>query len=338
MSSDKEKTEISAVTNDLAAEPVEIEIVPEYEAAVSLDRNPAAVYLATLRPNGRRAMQHGLDVIAGMIRPGANALTLPWHELRFQHTAAVSAALREQYSPATVNQMLSALRGVLRAAETLELMSADDFRRATRVKSVKNETLPKGRALAGQELAALLRACERDQSPAGVRDAAMLVVTYGAGLRRSEVVKLDLSDYNARNGGLTIRGGKGGKDRQAYLGKDIVSPLTRWLALRGNTPGPIFVPVNKGHKIGLGKRMTDQAVLNIFVKRTKEAGIEGFSPHDLRRTFISDLLDAGADIVTVQKLVGHANVTTTARYDRRGEAARQKAANLVKIPPLEDPE
>ncbi len=75
--------------------------------------------------------------------------------------------------------------------------------------------------------------------------------------------------------------------------------------------------------------MTPQAVLLIVQKRANQASVDSFSPHDFRRTFCSDLLDAGVDIVTVQKLAGHASPVTTAKYDRRGEETKRLAVQRL---------
>ncbi|HEX2913499.1 MAG TPA: tyrosine-type recombinase/integrase [Chloroflexia bacterium] len=300
-----------------------------------LDRNPAAVYLSTLRPSGRRSMQHHLNTIARMLSGGReDAFSLAWQELRYQHTAAVRTKLEEShYKPSTANTALKALRGVLKQAWKLGLMEAEDYRRAADVKLIKSETLPRGRALLRGEIIAILDTCAADTGPAGARDAAIFAVLYAAGLRRSEVVKLTLADYDHESGALTIRAGKGNKDRVVYLGADGAGQaLEDWLTLRGTESGLLFCPVNKAGRIVLGQTMTDQAVLKLLKKRATQAGVRAFSPHDLRRTFISDLLDAGADIVTVQKLAGHADVSTTARYDRRGEVAKRKAASLLHVP------
>ena len=95
-------------------------------------------------------------------------------------------------------------------------------------------------------------------------------------------------------------------------------------------PGPLLCPVNKGGNLQM-RRMTPDAVLKILKKRALQAGVEEFSPHDFRRTFCSDLLDASVDIVTFQKLAGHASPVTTAKYDRRGEETKRRAVQKLEF-------
>jgi integrase len=303
-----------------------------------IDQNPVAVYLASLAPGSRRTMSTGLRVIAALLTSGrCSAMALSWGELRYQHTAAIRSALSETYSAASANKMLAALRGVLKAAWRLGQIPTDEYHRAIDWQPVRGESLLKGRALVAGEIRALFDACAQDRKNDGtlrataVRDAAALAVLYGVGLRRSEVVALNLSDYDTDTGGIKVQNGKGNKARIVYASRAVKEALAAWLELRGLAEGPLFYPVLKSGQL-VSRRLTDQAILNLVMNRGEKAGIKHFSPHDLRRTFISDLLDAGADISVVQKLAGHANVTTTTRYDRRGEVAKQKAVDLLHVP------
>lgn len=314
-----------------APAPLDEGVLVEPGALETGEQSPARVLVMSMGSGGSRVVvESALNIIAGMATNGrCNAETMPWAALRFQHTAAIRAALAERYSHTTANRMLSALRGVLKAAWELGLMPDADYHRAASIKAVKGETLPAGRAATAGELRALFGAL--DDSPGATRDAALLAVLYGAGLRRAEVVELDLSDYEPESGALKVRHGKGNKARLVYATNGAKGALDAWIELRGNVPGPLFLPVQCNGKI-IARRMTTEAVLKLLRKRAAQAGIETLSPHDLRRTFISDLLDAGADIVTVQKLAGHSSVETTARYDRRGEATKLKAAQMLHVP------
>lgn len=299
-----------------------------------LDQNPAAVYLATLRPTGRRSMQHYLKVIADKLSDGQHSeLTFPWGNLRYQHTSAIRAWLQSDFKVTTANTMLIALRRVLLESWRLGLMEAEDYRRASDIHAIKGETLPRGRALSGGEMAALIRVCIEDETNAGARDAALIAVLYSAGLRRSEIVNLQLADYDPDERSLIIRSGKGGKDRISYVEQGAATYLADWLDVRGAAPGVLFKPLGRtGKLLDQRTKMNAQSVLAVLQKRGKQAGLKAFSPHDLRRSFISDLLEAGNDIATVQRLAGHANVQTTARYDRRGETGKKRAADTLHVP------
>jgi integrase len=297
-----------------------------------IDQNAAAIYLTSLNSEaGRRTMRQALNVCAGLLSDNADAASYAWHELRFQHVTAIRTRLQEVYKPASVNKMLAALRGVLRAAWLAGQMSAEDFHKAASVKSVKGTTLPAGRGLTSGEITALMADCEHDTTNAGARDAAIIGLMYSCGLRREEVVTLDLSDYDAESGRLVVKG-KGNKERIAWLTGGAARAVADWLGVRGDEGGALFVAVNKSGRITNYKNMTPKTIYKMLAKRATEAGVKSFSPHDLRRSFISDLLDAGADITNVSKLAGHASVTTTSRYDRRPEEAQRKAASLLHVP------
>jgi integrase len=299
------------------------------------DRNPMLVYLASLgSAESRRTMRHALGVIAELVAPGVEPVAFPWAALRYQHTTAIRAKLSSsKYSVAGANKMLSALRGVLKEARRLKQISAEDYQDAIDLKPVRGNAAPKaaGRQLKRGELSALMEACT-DGTSAGIRDAAIIAVAYTAGLRRGELAGLLLDDWNgdADECVLTVRG-KGNKTRVVPLAESACDALADWLQVRGPWAGPLFTRIHSGDHLTMDG-MTTQAIYYIMAERAAQAGIKKFSPHDLRRTFAGDLLDAGADLSTVQKLMGHASPTTTAGYDRRDAKAKRAAVNKLHIP------
>jgi len=300
------------------------------ETPLPLTHHPAAVYLSQLAPRSRQTMHQALNSLAGILTQGqCDAFTLDWSKLRYPHTAALRSILMERYSPTTANRMLCALRRTLKEARRLKLIPWEDYADAVDLPNIRGERLPRGRVLDAEEIAALFQACWEDTTPAGVRDAAMIGVLMG-GLRRGEVVALTEGDLNAKIGALTIRQGKGNKDRIAYLPEGGLSAVLDWLQCRGKAPGALLCPVDRWGKIKI-RHMRDQVVMNVLLKRAEQANVASFAPHDLRRTFISNLLNT-TDLLTVQQLVGHADPGTTAKYNLRGEAVKREAVGRLNVP------
>jgi site-specific recombinase XerC len=294
-----------------------------------LDRHPAAVYIASLSPGSRRTMRGALRAIASILSGVPDELRMPWALVDYAHASLVRTVLAERLAPATANRFLAALRGTLKAAFKLGLITADHYTRVSMIEPVRGSRLPKGRDVSGGELRALFDACD-SRTAGGARDAGLLAILFGGGLRRAEVVALDLDSFDPATGALVILG-KGRKERKGWVTNGSREALDAWLAIRGADPGPLFLPVRRGGHIER-RRMTDAAVAELVHRIALKARVAALSPHDARRTFVGSLLSLSVDLSTVQQLAGHASPTTTARYDRRSEQTRKAASELLHVP------
>ena len=321
--------------NELALSPqipTFVDLVPANQVPSS--EHPALVYLASLAPGSRRTMRQALDVVASILTAGlCDHLTMPWVHLRFQHTQAVRSVLMERYSPKTANKMLSALKQTLKVAWNLGYLTAEEYQRAVSLKPVVGEQpeAAAGRALSFGEWAALFTTCWNDPTISGTRDAAILAILRVGGLRRAELAQLQLADYNRTTQTLTIKGKRSRVRILPIEDRGALDALGDWLVIRGSAPGSLFVRIRKSDQLTT-QPLTDQGIYYILLQRGQQAGVPPFTPHDLRRTFAGDLLDAGADLATVQKLMGHSDANTTAGYDRRGEQAKRSAVRKIHVP------
>lgn len=295
-------------------------------------QNPMEVYLDGYGDDSQRTMRAALESVADILTDGKiEATELAWHGLRSQHVSALRGRMMRFYAPSTANRYLSALRGVLKEAWRLELIDRETMERSVDVPPVRGRREQRGRAVTREELVAVFQACGNDENRAiGARDAALLALLYGSGLRRAEAAALVLGDINWADGSVRIVG-KGNKERTIFLPGGTVAAVQAWLELRGREGGPLMTQVSKSGRVRM-HGITDQLVYHIVRKRHLQAGVAPFTPHDLRRSFVSELLDDGVDLATVAKQVGHFNVQTTARYDRRDQAAQQRGVLRLDVP------
>ena len=341
-----------------------------------LDQHPATNYLRRYADHAERTMRSALNAVAGFwgvpdVRDDAGRdvryLFVPWEELRREDTMRIyerinacvradqdeadsdagdahgGSAARRRLSFTTANKYRAALRGVLGECFQLNLMSGDDYHRAITIPTFRGEAEPRGRRIEAEEIEALLQVCAQDPGPLGRRDQAMVAVLYSTGVRRSELSAFNVEDYNTKKHTLKVRRGKGNVGRTVYVVGGAIEALQRWIAVRNEAigleqkkPHPLFVTIRKGGHITT-RRLMPGGVRDALVERVKAAVTDPLAPHDFRRTFISDLLEAGEDLSVAQKMAGHADIRTTAKYDHRGEKAKERAASKLHIPAITPP-
>lgn len=299
--------------------------------------NPFWTYLATLGSDeSRRAMRGCLNRIAVIVSadlPGGPdpAQHIPWHKLEYAHSVMIRAVLLERgYSPSHANKHLCALRRVMKEARRLGMMSADDYENARDIGGVTGHREPAGRSIHGDEMRALLSACLADDGMISIRDAAIVAVLQSTGCRRNEIATALIERYDSGERSLRVIG-KGNKERTVYVHPGAVPHLDRWLTALGQRRGPLFRAVDRWGNIS-GRPLSGRTIGLIVQERREQAGLPPLATHDFRRTFGGDFLDAGGDLVQLQRIFGHASATTTAGYDRRPGRQLRDAVDKLSLP------
>ncbi|MEZ0343006.1 site-specific tyrosine recombinase XerD [Mycobacterium sp. pV006] len=277
---------------------------------LAIERGVAANTLSSYRRDLRRYAEHlrsrGIDDLAVVVEDDVSSFLVALREGDPDHgvvpLSAVSAA-----------RALIAVRGLHRFAAAEGIATLDVAR------DVKPPTpsrrLPKSLSL--DEVLALLEAAGGDSEsdgPLTLRNRALLELLYSTGARISEAVGLDVDDVDTHARSVLLRG-KGGKQRLIPIGRPAVAALDAYLvrgrpdlARRGSGTPAIFLNARGG-------RLSRQSAWQVLQDAAERAGITAtVSPHVLRHSFATHLLDGGADVRVVQELLGHASVTTTQIY------------------------
>jgi integrase/recombinase XerC len=278
------------------------EAVAEFLRHLAVEKNASAHTIKSYRED----LVQALDFFRA--RSGGNAPAVS--QLTTRLLRAYLAWLHEQgYARTTVARRLAAMRSWCRflcRQGALETNPAAGLRGPR-----QNKKLP--HFVQREAMVRLLEAPPIDK-PLGLRDRAILETLYSAGLRVSELTQLDLGDIDLSEGVAVVRG-KGRRERLALLGSPAVEALGQWLVARDGILGPRAAGLAALFLNKNGTRLSARSVGRLLERYLAVAGLDPrTSPHTLRHSFATHLLDAGADIRSVQELLGHRSLGTTQIY------------------------
>ncbi|AJZ96010.1 site-specific integrase [Pseudomonas simiae] len=294
--------------------------------------NPLTLYLTRLAPSSQLTMRYVLQDAADRLGfEDINLEDIDWHLLQPEHVIALVAALREDgYAPNTSSLYVNAVRGVMNEAWRLNLISQEHLLRMRTVKAAPGTRLSQGRNLRRSLIREMMEVCAADPRPQGLRDAAVIGILYGSGMRKSESVNLDLAQINFEERSLRVIG-KGNKELIKYAPDWAFAKLQAWLAFRREQlkegeqdDSFLFNRIRRGSHI-TRERITKHAIYYIARQRGQQVGVK-IMPHDFRRSFITRVIEEH-DLSIAQKLAHHTNIQTTASYDVRDDNERRRAVD-----------
>jgi integrase/recombinase XerC len=280
---------------------------------LAVERNASSLTVKSYREDMAALTEYLSESYGGQL-PAPGEITV------FDLRGYVAALHDSGYAKSSISRHLASLRGFFRFGQR------EGWTKTNPAKPLRNPR--KGRSLphflSAEDIGRLLESPPVEE-PMGLRDRAILETMYSAGLRVSEVVGLDDGDLDFEAYVLRVRG-KGRRERLSPIGSYAISALNNWLSVRrlnsreaGGASAPVFV--NK-----FGRRLTTRSVARMLEKYLKLTGLDRrTTPHSLRHSFATHLLDRGADIRSVQELLGHKSLVTTQIYTHVSTTALREA-------------
>ena len=291
------------------------------DSAMERDIDVYVQYLIVERGLSRASAAGYRGDLRGLLAFADKTKAAQWASIDASTLSIYLRSLRERnISPVTVSRKLSAARGFFKYLQKEGLVASSPMAYIDNPK--KSETLPK--ALSNDEIERILATMTPPGDPMDTRDLAMIELLYACGLRVSELVSLRLGDLNLDEGYLRCIG-KGNKERVVPIGDKAVEAVRNYLT--ACRPALVKNPSERALFLNRrGKALSRQWFWAMIKKRADRAGLSvSVSPHSIRHSFATNLLTGGADLRSVQELLGHADVSTTQVYTHLSDQRLREA-------------